>query len=63
MSVESLEELAAQIGRMNALLREMGCPLESPVFTIGFLTFSPLPWIRLTPDGLWDVKGGRILWP
>jgi adenine deaminase len=61
MSVESLEELAAQIGRTNALLRKMGCPLESPIFTLGFLTFSPLPWIRLTPDGLWDVKRGRIL--
>ena len=63
MSVESLEGLAGQIGRMNTLLREMGCTLESPVFTIGFLTFSPLPWIRLTPDGLRDVKNGRIVWP
>lgn len=63
MSAESLEVLADQIGRLNTLLREMGCTLESPVFTIGFLTFSPLPWIRLTPDGLRDVKNGRIVWP
>lgn len=63
MSLESLEGLAFQIDSLNGLLRRMGCPLESPVFTIGFLTFSTLPWVRLTPDGLRDVRSGRIIWP
>jgi adenine deaminase len=63
MSVDSLEDLTAQIGEMNRILRRMGCPQENPIFTIGFLTFSALPWLRLTPKGLWDVKKGRIIWP
>jgi adenine deaminase len=63
MSAGSLEEVAAQMGAMKATLREMGCPLEDPVFTLGFLSFSALPWIRLTPNGLLDVKNREILYP
>jgi adenine deaminase len=63
MSVEPLEVLAGQIRGMNGLLQDMGCRLDNPVFTIGFLTFSTLPWIRLTPRGLRDVKSGRVIWP
>jgi adenine deaminase len=63
MSIETLEELGAQIEGLNRTLREMGSSLESPVFTIGFLTFSTLPWIRLTPYGVRDVKEGSIVWP
>jgi adenine deaminase len=63
MSLEPLEGLASQIDSLNGLLRQMGCSLESPVFTIGFLTFSTLPWVRLTPDGVRDVRSGRIIWP
>ena len=63
MSADSLEDLAAQIGSMDRILKQMGCSLESPIFTIGFITFSSLPWVRLTPEGVWDVKEGRIIWP
>lgn len=63
MSVDSLEDLTAQIKSMDRILKQRGCSLESPIFTIGFLTFSALPWLRLTPKGLWDVKKGRIIWP
>ncbi len=63
MSVDSLEDLSAQITSMDRTLKHMGCSLENPIFTIGFVTFSALPWLRLTPKGLWDVKEGRIIWP
>ena len=62
MSVGSLEDIATQMRAMKAALREMGCPLEDPVFTLGFLSFSALPWIRLTPSGLLDVKNREIIW-
>jgi len=62
MSAGSLEDVATQMGAMKAVLREMGCPLEDPVFTLGFLSFSALPWIRLTPSGLLDVKNREILY-
>jgi adenine deaminase len=63
MSLESLERLASQMDSLNGLLRGMGCSLDSPLFTIGFLTFSVLPWVRLTPHGVRDVRSGRIIWP
>lgn len=63
MSADSLAELTAQMRRMDRILEGMGCPLEKPMFTVGFLTFSTLPWLRLTPKGLWDVKERRVIWP
>lgn len=63
MSAASLEVLATQIRGVNRTLRRMGSELENPIFTLGFLTFSALPWVRLTPKGVWDVKEGRIIWP
>ena len=62
MSAGSLKDVAAQMEDMKAALREMGCSLEDPVFTLGFLSFSALPWIRLTPSGLLDVRNREILW-
>lgn len=63
MSDAPLEDLADQIRNVKRILRRMGCSLENPIFTLGFLTFSTLPWVRLTPKGLWDVKEGNIIWP
>jgi adenine deaminase len=62
MSAGSLEDIATQMGAMKTILREMGCPLEDPIFTLGFLSFSALPWLRLTPSGLLDVKNREIIW-
>ncbi len=63
MSDAPLEAIAGQIDTVNRILRGMGCRLEKPIFTLGFLTFSALPWVRLTPKGVWDVKEGKIIWP
>lgn len=63
MSAASLEDISAQIVTMNRTLRRLGSSLENPIFTVGFLTFSTLPWVRLTPKGVWDVREARIIWP
>jgi len=63
MSTGSLEDIATQMGAMKTILRKMSCPLEDPVFTLSFLSFSALPWLRLTPSGLLDVKNREIIWP
>lgn len=63
MSVASLKQVADQMDRMKAIVKGMGSPLEDPVFTLGFLGFSALPWIRLTPSGLLDVKNLKIVYP
>lgn len=49
--------------RFNALMRERGFPFSDPLFTLLFLTFDSLPWIRLTSRGVWDVRNRRALAP
>lgn len=49
--------------RFNTLLRERGFPFHDPLFTLLFLTFDSLPWIRLTSRGIWDVRSRRVLAP
>jgi adenine deaminase len=61
MSDKPLTEIAAEMQTMNTHLKERGCTLEEPVFSLTFLTFSALPWIRLTPSGLLDVKTHSII--
>ncbi|MEW6671712.1 MAG: adenine deaminase C-terminal domain-containing protein [Thermodesulfobacteriota bacterium] len=63
MSAEPLPVLADQMRSLKNMLAAKGCPLQDPVFTVGFLAFSVLPWIRLTPGGLLDVKRFEIMNP
>lgn len=63
MSAEPLPVLADQLRHLKEILTSLGCPLDDPVFTVGFLSFSALPWIRLTPGGLLDVKRHEIIYP
>jgi adenine deaminase len=56
-------EVADANRRFNALLRERGYRFADPIFTLLFLTFDSLPWIRLTSRGLWDVRHRRVLAP
>lgn len=49
--------------RFNAFMRERGFAFNDPLFTLLFLTFDSLPWVRLTSRGVWDVRARRILAP
>lgn len=49
--------------RFNSLLGERGFPFNDPLFTLLFLTFDSLPWIRLTSRGVWDVRSRQVLAP
>ncbi len=59
----TLEEAARQAEKFNSYLQERGCPLDDPVFTIGFLSFASLPYARLTPSGVLEVIRGQIVFP
>ncbi len=49
--------------RFNTLMQERGYRFADPIFSLLFLTFDSLPWIRLTGRGVWDVRGRRVLAP
>lgn len=47
----------------NALIRDRGYRFADPMFTLLFLTFDSLPWVRLTSRGVWDVRARRVIAP
>jgi adenine deaminase len=55
-----LEEVALWMDAINQYLRERGCPWDDPFFGMNFLTFTGLPFVRLTPSGLFDSKRGIV---
>lgn len=56
-------EVAALNSRFAEFMRRRGYPFVDPLFTLLFLTFDSLPWIRLTARGVWDVRNRRVLEP
>ena len=63
MSTRSLAELAQSERRLQALLAARGHAFHDPIYTLLFMTADFLPSVRLTADGVWDVKRRRILRP
>ena len=63
LSTMSLQATAASMAALNNYLRERGCPWDDPFFGMNFLTFTGLPFIRLTPSGLLDSKLGLVGYP
>ncbi|MFZ3047836.1 MAG: adenine deaminase C-terminal domain-containing protein [Desulfatirhabdiaceae bacterium] len=61
MSIGSFEETANDLTSIKQIFRSLGCTLEEPLWTIWFLTFSPLIELRLTVSGMYDVKQGKIV--
>ena len=48
---------------MIELLKERGYKYNDPAFTLLFFSATHLPFIRLTPRGLYDVKNRKVLVP
>lgn len=47
--------------KMIALLKDRGYAYNDPAFTLFFFSATHLPFIRLTPSGLYDVKNREVL--
>jgi adenine deaminase len=48
---------------LRAALAARGYAHHEPLFTLFFLAADFLPFVRLTPRGVWDVRQGRVLLP
>lgn len=57
------QEVVRQNRAFNALMQARGFRFADPLFTLVFLTFDSLPWIRLTSRGVWDVRRRRVIDP
>jgi adenine deaminase len=63
MTRMSVLECAGQEDALRAALLARGYPHHEPLFTLFFLAADFLPFVRLSPRGVWDVKQGRVLLP
>lgn len=61
LSNASLRETAAGWAKLNNYLQEKGCPFDDPLFGLGFLSFTGLPYVRITPSGLVDIRNKEVI--
>lgn len=57
------DELVGANRRFLEVLRSRGYRFADPLFSLLFLTFDSLPWVRLTRRGIWDVRHRTVLYP
>ncbi|PER27372.1 adenosine deaminase [Bacillus cereus] len=61
MSNLKMSELIQEEKQMVKLLQARGYAYDDPAFTILFFSATHLPFIRVTPIGLYDVKNSKVL--
>ncbi|WP_343782780.1 adenine deaminase C-terminal domain-containing protein [Alkalibacillus silvisoli] len=59
----SMDELMEKEKELKELLINNGYQFNDPIYTLLFLSSTHLPYIRITPKGLMDVKKKEILFP
>ncbi|HET6947048.1 MAG TPA: adenine deaminase C-terminal domain-containing protein [bacterium] len=62
-STRSWEEVVEANRQFDALMRSRGYRFSDPLFSLLFMSFESLPWVRLTSRGIWDVRSRRVLAP
>ncbi|RSK25758.1 adenine deaminase [Bacillus sp. HMF5848] len=63
MSDKPLEELMVEEKGLKTILQERGYYFNDPVYTLLFLMSTHLPYIRITPVGIYDVMNKVVLFP
>lgn len=61
MSTLPMRELAHEVEELKRVFRDFGCPLEDPIWTMGFLSFTSIVEVRITLSGVYDVKRGKVI--
>ncbi|MET3194145.1 adenine deaminase C-terminal domain-containing protein [Gottfriedia sp. OAE603] len=61
MSNADMLSLIQEEKMMIKLLQERGYRFDDPAFTLLFFSATHLPFIRITPSGLYDVKNRKVL--
>lgn len=60
-SMKPVPELAAEIRQLNREIQALGTDLDNPLWTLVFLTFSSILQLRLTYEGVYDVRRKKIV--
>ncbi|MDC3417494.1 adenine deaminase C-terminal domain-containing protein [Aquibacillus salsiterrae] len=59
----SMESLIKLDKRLKELLKQFGYKYDDPPYNLLFLSSTHLPYIRITPQGIVDVKRKHVLFP
>ncbi|TYS67891.1 adenine deaminase [Sutcliffiella horikoshii] len=59
----SMEDLMKQETELRNQLFERGYSFNDPIYTLLFLSSTHLPYIRITPRGIYDVMNKTVLFP
>ncbi|WEG12388.1 adenine deaminase C-terminal domain-containing protein [Pullulanibacillus sp. KACC 23026] len=62
-SDKSLPELIKEDKAFQTVIRDKGYRYEDPYYSLNFFSAIHLPYIRITPAGLYDVMGRKMLAP
>lgn len=63
MSAKPMEVLMEEEKTLGELLRARGYAFADPIYTLLFLSSTHLPYIRITPKGIYDVMHKTVLFP
>lgn len=63
MSNVPIEELISQEKQLLIELRERGYGFSDPIYSLAFFSATHLPYIRITPQGMYDVMNKTVLFP
>ncbi len=63
MSSEPMEVLIKQENELKQLLKDRGYKFSDPIYTLLFFSSTHLPYIRITPRGMYDVMNKTVLFP
>ena len=55
MSNGSIDEVSEEYLVLHNKIKELGCPLTSPLMTLAFMSLPVIPALKLTASGLFDV--------
>jgi adenine deaminase len=61
LSEAPVEEVAAGLESLQALLREQGVEIDAPFMTLSFLALSVIPSLKITDRGLVDVDAFKLV--
>ncbi|MBO8157229.1 MAG: adenine deaminase [Bacillaceae bacterium] len=63
MSDENMDVLIGKEKQLTSIIKEHGYGFGDPIYTLLFLSSVHLPYIRITPKGILDVKKKEVLFP
>lgn len=61
MATGTCHEIACDYLRLDARVKELGCPLRAPYMALSFLALLVIPSLKLSDQGLFDVDRSEIV--